>query len=253
MNRTQRLRNRMILPAALLTAVVLLLCIPALPAAQAATLSYTAPGDSISTGYGLANAEQEGFAALLAEEKGYILSNHAANGNTATGLRAQLYNEEGNVALSVKSADVITLTVGGNDLMAVLYQVVADEYNLRNPNSEPITAKDVPDLLQKGDFSTKLAVIGVVMELLTEGSPTYILENDAFIEAVAGYGDTLEEVTAQIRTMNEDVVLVIATQYNPYKEFKDVKIRITDLSPVYYGVEAGILLLNDEIVRVAEK
>ena len=45
--------------------------------------SYVALGDSITTGYGLTDAENDGFAALVAQEQGYVLDNLAKVGATS--------------------------------------------------------------------------------------------------------------------------------------------------------------------------
>ena len=82
-----------------------------------APINILAMGDSITTGYGLANAETECFTALLGDN--YTVTNKALNGNTVTGIAMQL--QTGAIhTQTIAAADVITITVGGNDIMALL-------------------------------------------------------------------------------------------------------------------------------------
>ena len=108
--------------------LALALCLTLLPAAAlAASPGYLALGDSITTGYAPGGTVERPFANQVAGEK-YTLTNQAANGETTATLLAKL--EEG--TLSVAGASLITLTIGGNDLMGALYQYLADAYNGQN-------------------------------------------------------------------------------------------------------------------------
>ena len=76
-------------------------------------------GDSITAGYGLKDPQNECFTALLGDN--YIVTNKAVSGNTTAGVLKQLKN--GTIdAQMITSADVITITIGGNDIMAFLYE-----------------------------------------------------------------------------------------------------------------------------------
>ena len=69
-------------------------------------------GDSITTGYGLAENET-GFAKQVADSNGYTLTNLAQDGATSTDL-LEVVTSEAN-ADTLKNADLITVTIGGND------------------------------------------------------------------------------------------------------------------------------------------
>ncbi len=104
-------------------ALLLTLCmVLALPVGAAAGSMYLALGDSISKGTDLENVETERFPALVAAELGddYELVNLAEDGETTTSLLEKLATEDYQTA--VASADIITLTIGGNDLMEILYR-----------------------------------------------------------------------------------------------------------------------------------
>ena len=124
--------------------MVLVLCLSLLPiTVLAASNSYVALGDSITTGYGLGSEEQS-FAKIVAEENGYTLNDDLATDGATSGDLLGVVTDQAN-AETLKNADLITITIGGNDLMGALYQFLADKYN--ETNDPDISAKDVQDAL----------------------------------------------------------------------------------------------------------
>ena len=104
------------------TLLALCLALSLLPASALAAggeqKSYVALGDSITTGYGLDEAQS--FAEQIAEQEGYTLNDSlASDGATSTDL-LEVVKSEAN-ADTLKNADLITVTIGGNDLMDALY------------------------------------------------------------------------------------------------------------------------------------
>lgn len=97
-------------------------------AEEPAQESYVVLGDSISTGYGLdEEAGEASFASLLAEEYSFALKLLAKDGQTAVELAEQLEDPE--VLEDIAGADLITITIGGNDFMQALYTYLANAYN----------------------------------------------------------------------------------------------------------------------------
>lgn len=209
--------------------------------------SYVALGDSISTGYGLADPETEGFAYLVAKEKGYELTNLAVNGNTITGIVAQLQTDE--VVTAVKNADLITITVGGNDLMALLYQAIANQYNaIQTDDAKKIEITDVSAILNDASDARRLTLMQCALDLLNPTSENYLPKAASFENAVTAFSSALKQITASIAAQNPDAVIVVTTQYNPYAEFNGVKYsNLIDLTPIYAGIEAGVTALNTAI------
>ena len=186
-------------------------------------------GDSITTGYGLKNPESEGFTALLGE--GYSVNNKAVNGNTVTGIAKQL--KTGAITpQEIAAADAITITIGGNDLLALLYAKTA-AYNTTNEKPE-------------------LALIACAPALIDKNSPDYLINSPEFTTALSLYQQTLTGVTTAIRQINPDVKIIVATQYNPYMECNGVTLQGVSLTPLYAGVEDGVNRLNAAILANAE-
>lgn len=108
--------------------------------------NYLALGDSISTGYGLS---QNGFVDQITDKYGYNLTNKADNGETSQSLLDKLNSNS--LKSDIEDADVITLTIGGNDLMNALYDFFAEEYN--SENSTSYNGDDIKEKLTEGDFA----------------------------------------------------------------------------------------------------
>ncbi len=170
--------------------------------------SYLALGDSITTGYGLEEAEAEAFPVLLTsllngDTDTYTLRNMAVNGDTTVQLLEHL-TDETEYREAVAAADVLTITIGGNDLMALLYEFLAGELDM--------TPEEVRALLESGED----------MEALTMAANA--INNGAFepteeeIEAVV---NNLWAILSEIRSLNTEAVIAVATQYDPYEKLAD--------------------------------
>ncbi len=235
----------------ILLVIVMMLSIMPLSAFAADTKpSYVALGDSISTGYGLANKTAQGFTYLLADELDYELTNLAVDGNTAAGILAQLQQQPYKNA--VAGADLITITAGGNDLMALLYQAIAAEYNkLAVAANNPISADEVLVIMSDSSDGRRLTVMSVALGLLKKDSDIYLLDDDIFTNAIANYISTLNLVLSAIESLNDDATVIVATQYNPYVEFDgaavDAIFTQIDLTPICDGMEDGVTALNTAI------
>ncbi len=201
-------------------------------------------GDSISAGYGLSSPETETFVyGIQSSEK---VVNKAINGNTADGVWEQLQNPQSEMHVDeslIKSATVVTITCGGNDLMAILYEKMADNWNKNNP-SKTITANEVPIKMASGDIGFIMSGI----KILDSGSKEYLINDPDFSLALDKYTETLKKITSYINMINPMCAVIVATQYNPYAEFK------TSLfSVVYKGIEDGVNKLNDSIIETSSE
>lgn len=94
------------------------------------SLHYLALGDSLTQGVG-DTTDQGGFVPLLAQsltnEYGYqvIYENYGVSGNTSKQILKRM-EEKPEIAASLKVADVMTLTVGGNDLRKTILDNIAN-------------------------------------------------------------------------------------------------------------------------------
>ncbi len=196
--------------------------------------TYLALGDSISTGYGLDNAGTEAFPSLLKNQLGsdYTLVNKAVNGETTSSLLARLSTTEYQNA--VIDADLITITIGGNDLMAILYSFLADEMNM--------SADQVKATLESG---TDMTALTAAANAINSGS---FVPSAVDIAAIAV---RFASVISTIKALNPDAMIITATQYDPYKyltyQINSLYSLLPSFAPDYIPLADAIIKLSGTI------
>lgn len=202
--------------------------------------TYLVLGDSISSGYGLANDESS-FAELVAAEKSFNLNDQSDSGEKASTLLAKLQNNEID---GLADADVITLTIGGNDLMAALYSYLTDAYNTDRDDADKLTVEQMQQALLSGD-----------QDILTFAVQK--ISGFASSEQAAAALDTLSsdltQIIAAIRAANPTVVIVVGNQYNPYAHLADAvgdnPLYSMAANMVANAFDKGVTALNDLIAQ----
>ncbi len=95
---------------------------------------YLVLGDSIAYGSGISNSREACYGKIVADTNGYEYSNHAIPGHTTTNLIKKLHEDE--VIADVKKADIISISIGGNDfLLGNLFGLMFDSIVLNNHDS----------------------------------------------------------------------------------------------------------------------
>lgn len=193
--------------AALLSLCMLLGMAPL--SALASGESYVALGDSISTGCGLdpENGESS-FVEQIAEQQELSMTMLAEDGETTARLLRKLEDTDGEVAKALETADVVTLTIGGNDFMNALYEYMAGAYN--QANSTSFTAEQFKEALEGKnedlEQATALAFVTQKISGFAPGASTLLTQFETALNGIA----------SGIRGYTEAPV-VVATQYNPYR------------------------------------
>ena len=215
-------------------------------AALAASPSYVALGDSITTGYGLSadnNVETNkslSFAAQVATNNNFALNNLAEDGETSASLLDKLTKSDDpdyeTVTEAVKSADVITITIGGNDLMDALYEYLAASYNTTHPDA-PTTAEQIKAMLTGQDGAVDFWTLTSLITPLTQ-----FPASSEFTTALNRFSTNLSSIVSQIKSLNANVRIVVATQYNPYSHLSNKTIV-----NVVNAFDSGIQQLNGKI------
>ncbi len=98
-----------------LLALVFVLSLSITAFADSSKLSYVVLGDSIGVGSGIVNSGEACYGKIVANTNGYIYSNYAVDGATTSDLLRRI-NEE-RVAGAIKSADIINISIGGNNFI----------------------------------------------------------------------------------------------------------------------------------------
>ena len=132
------------------------------------------------------------------------LTNLAQDGETSASLLDKLQTDR--VSTAVAQADIITITVGGNDLMNALYAYLTGEYNQRN-SAAPTTEEDIKSAVMGGDMELVTFALGVVSEFPS---------SEQAAQALHDVRAHLTQLVVDIRTENPQAQLVLVEQYDPY-------------------------------------
>lgn len=205
---------------------------------------YVALGDSISTGYGLTDSDAC-FTRQIAASKSYALKSHAVDGATSSTLLAKLSDPA--VAADVASADVITITIGGNDLMGALYLYLANQYN--KTNGTALSAADIQNALMGKHETIEQTIILIFASSVLSDFP----QSAEASSALRQLGTNLTASIAAIKNANPDVTLIVANQYNPYSyAAKNVNPLFADaVNTIVEAFETGITALNATIATMS--
>lgn len=194
----------------------------------------TVLGDSISTGYGLEgydsegdNADIESYGNLVASYYGLTLGesyfNYAKNGATSADLLKKLENElSEEERASIAKSDVIIVTIGGNDLLGMLYPYMTEFLELgENASFEAITVK----LLSMDEDSLK--------NFDKKADAFYKSKEKEMSEAYKQTGKNITAISAELKAISPKAQIYIQSVYNPSNEL-----------PQYKSLE----ILNDHIL-----
>ncbi|MDV6001127.1 UNVERIFIED_CONTAM: SGNH/GDSL hydrolase family protein [Streptococcus canis] len=131
-------------------------------------INYVAIGDSLTEGVGdLTN--QGGFVPLLSSDMGEYFrakvshQNYGVSGNTSQQILDRMTKEK-EIKTALKEADVMTLTVGGNDVMAVIRKHLADLQvsSFKKPARQyQERLRKILDLARKDNKDLPIFVLGI--------------------------------------------------------------------------------------------
>ncbi|MCD7847703.1 MAG: GDSL-type esterase/lipase family protein [Oscillospiraceae bacterium] len=171
--------------------------------------TYLALGDSITAGYGLSDPDSECFVSIFGDEIGATTINYGVSGLTAATLSETLATGEYDTYLAM--VDVVTLTIGGNDLMHAFYEYLLSLYNAAYGTE--LTVTDVQTWFTDG--TSYQQEIATVMALLTSDEGIAGATAAVSTAATTALAD-IQSIITKILTVNPDVVILLANQYNPY-------------------------------------
>lgn len=132
------------------------------------SLNYLAIGDSLTEGIG-DESNQGGFVSLLAQdiESHFNIqvtaSNFGVAGNTSQQILDRM-KDDPNLKKALESADLITVTVGGNDIMAVVRQNLStlDESSFLEASKDYQNhLREMISLAKKGNKRVKIYILGL--------------------------------------------------------------------------------------------
>lgn len=101
--------------AIIVASVLLTVCLNADVFAEEHNKFYVVLGDSIAYGSGLINSQEACYGKIVADTNGYEYVNHAVSGYTSEDLIGKISEES--VISDLKKADIISISIGGNDFL----------------------------------------------------------------------------------------------------------------------------------------
>ncbi|MCL2088860.1 MAG: GDSL-type esterase/lipase family protein [Oscillospiraceae bacterium] len=175
---------------------------------------YIALGDSIAQGYALDNPEQEGYAGLFAgmiqdadTDRVAKTANLAAAGLTTDQLLDQL-TSPGIMTDELESATLITLSIGGNNVLVPTISLVQDFLEgFLGVNIDDIT--NINDILTLSPYGV-LELVGMLPEFsFTEQEVALLLSG------TDDFARDFPEIISIIKSTAPDAEIIVSTIYNP--------------------------------------
>ena len=219
--------------ALLLTLCLAAALLPTTALAAEGAKTYLALGDSITTGYAPGGTTvARPFADQVAAEYGYTLVNRAQDGETTASLLAKLEAEE----IDVTGADLITISIGGNDLLQALYHTVA-AYAASGATGS------VEETLAQLMTGTADAAAWQAMSVVLQN----FAGSETVADAVAAAGVNLAAILTAVKTANPTARIILLNQYNPYSHVEGAA-----LEALVSTVDTGVQALNTGLAAVAK-
>jgi len=159
---------------------------------------YLVLGDSIAEGYGLKDKNNR-YAKLV--QKNYKIKNEnfvdlSKSGMTAHELSLNLNNSE--YINGIKNSDLITISIGSNELLSVFTQIV----------EQVVLSSSTADLNVLSNSLTK--------ELQSTSS------RKLFEESISVYKQSWDSILEQIKAINPNATIVATEFYNPYYNLEEL-------------------------------
>ncbi len=99
----------------LLVLVMLMSVMSSFVSAQDEKIKFVVLGDSIAFGTGISKPDENSYGALISEANGYIYENYSIPGHTTDTMMKRLENET--VVAGIADADIISVSIGGNNFL----------------------------------------------------------------------------------------------------------------------------------------
>lgn len=193
-------------------------------------IKYIALGDSITEGYGL---EDKGIAypSVFAEKRQLSLTNAGVSGMTGNELLEYIKTDD-----NISQAQVITVSIGSNDLLQPLIEIIAKNIalDLSAVQGDKLVAikTRILEIYDNGNGKTELQnIFNALTKELTGNEALYAAaDNFANVEFPA--------IIAEIRSKNADARIFVTDIYNPYN---NVTISVPLDSGVSAFVDLGVI------------
>lgn len=178
--------------AAFLAAMTLLASSVPLNASADGAVKIVALGDSITNGYSMDGSLIASYPQIVSEYYDAELVNFASDEQTSNGLLAQL--SDSTVQSEVASADVVLITIGGNDIM------------------QPVLNNNFIDASKYNTMSELIAAMRTQGDMFLFQLQFYL--NSVMPDVIKTFNANVQEIENRLHSMT-NAQIVIQTVYNP--------------------------------------
>ena len=223
---------------AVLLTMTIILAVPMFAGASIKTDLYFAAGDEMVTGY----VNSGNNVMSYVEKVGYTVDTVpfklAAESMTSSDLLELI--KSGSQDFNLKNATFSTVSVGYNDIMVPIINVIAEAVGVDVRHTE-----DIIGAIQSKLSSASESQLQTYAKNIKIGLSDYF-KNVAFEESVNKFADNLSEIAQEIRERSDGGTVIITNIYNPYNNVTIGNVDLGDLIDEYIK-EINEIITNNAI------
>lgn len=175
---------------------------------------YIVLGDSIAYGYGLSNKNLESYSSILRDKLNISNNNYknlAISGLTCENFYKTIQTSE--YTSAIKSADLITISIGSNELLQLAVNALAEATNV-DPNDKDFLTK-IQKSFENSSLLEKASMLNNVYNFFTSEETKQKIN-----ASIISYSKYWQQSVQYIKEINPNVTIVATQFYNPYYELQ---------------------------------
>lgn len=163
-------------------------------------------GDSITYGTSLEDIDTR-FTSLIESNLNIKTLNYGIDGMTSEWLLSNL--KKGTYQNKIKNADIITLSIGSNDVLIAFYKAIAKAYDLEFYNNNVL--EEATELFKDSTLEEKYEMIVKLHKVLTSKAMKKDID-----KAYSNYQKNFKYVIKYLKKTNPNAKIIALEYYNPY-------------------------------------
>ena len=179
---------------------------------------YLAFGDSIAAGYGLEGyndiqktVPSDSYQAIVGQFLNTASINYAVTGDDSEDLLKLLVS--GNADDDLNEADVITLSIGSNDLLGPLLDIVKETYGISDGVGGDTGYASLEEYFESLDMGSILKLLDV-----TKGLADKLKDNEVLHKKAQEFSDQFENIIELLKDKAPNAEIYVTNIYNPFRE-----------------------------------
>lgn len=172
-------------------------------------INYVALGDSIALGFqpDEVNSKNIGYADLFKKylEESFEKVNfesYAASGQTSEKMLKQIKD------IDLSSADLITITIGSNDLLKPFSKIICDSLDCKSEDETKKALKDLITSIKNYNILAFIKIYFIINNILKNG--------ELFDNCIKNFEKNFNDIIEIIKEKNPNAKIIVTNFYNPY-------------------------------------